>query len=1679
MVPHRVHGRRAPAIEALEPRLLHSGDAAGAVLAETAAWSATAVWPAAQDGAAPARAFEAADASGATVRPAGGDLRADSAARELAVVDTRVPDAGRLLADLAAQRAAGRPVDVLVLDEDADAVASIGRALAEAAAPYAAVHLFGHGDPGEIRLGGAPLDLATLRARTGEIAAWSAGLTADADLLLWGCDTGAGDAGRSLVEGLAALTGADVAASDDATGGLRFGGDWTLEVAHGAIEARAPLGLALQAGFAGVLEVGPPSSGSEDVQVNTTIPGTQRLSDAAGGRQLATNASGVTVAAWFDTTTGEVWAQTFDAAGDPLGGPVRVDANGTVDRDPAVAIADDGSFVVAWVDGAADKVYARRFQPDGTDLHGPVRVDDPSAGVTGDPVRQPSVATTGSGGFVVAWAYGDSGDEDVGYRLFAADTAPVGNARFASPSTVGSQNGASVAMRADGSFAIVYHMRDPDSGQRVAVLQRFTASGDPAPGAPLEEAVFVAPAGNSINDLSIAATASGGYVVAGAYGPSGEGTVFARVADGTTGFLTGVVSVDGDADRIAGNPSVAALADGGFVVAWQVRPTLGGVNWDISARQFDASANPVGESQRINRYDAGQQRNPSVAVVGTSIRVLWDGASDTDTAGVSMRTAPLSSPGITVENSGTTTDEAGSLSRTVTFRLDAPPTAPVTLTLSVTDPDEGHVSTTSLTFDTSNWDVEQTVTIDGVDDQTVDGDRPFALAVSVASADGRYHGMIVPPLAFSNVDDDVAGLQVQTPSGTTTGEWGAGVPLSVSLLSRPTATVQVTVSASGGESTLAPVVLVFDPDTWNVAQWVTVAGADDPDADGDRTYEVRLSVASLAPGYGSLPDVTRTFLNLDDDTPALDPAASPVLDGGTEDDPAPAGAVGTRVSTLVDLASQPGGLDNVVDPSPGAAPGIAVIGADADHGTWWYTIDDGASWQALGAVSDASARLLAADAQTRLYFQPDADWNGTLAAAITFRAWDAAGGFNGTLADARPGVGVTAFSSLFDTASLSVASTNDLPAANDTSASGLEDAASIAIVLDGDDADGSIVGFRATTLPGQGTLYANPALTVQVAVGDDVAAVGGTATVYFVPTAGWSGTTGFEYVALDDAGDESVVTASATITVSAVNDAPVLGAPAALATPEDTAFTLAPANGTGLSVSSVDGDATSLRVSLQVDSGSLTLASVAGLAFEAGDGVEDAMIRITGSVADLAQALASVVYRPAADHHGAVTLTLAAAPLADAARSASASVAITVESVDDAPLLRVEPVGVRSTVPGGTLPIGRESIVAFDVDNAPSEVIYTLEQPPSAGRIVLAGVTLAAGDRFTQADVDAGRIAFVAPPSGGTQTIVLSVADAGGTSAGGQVTMKFSVDVPEVARPAPVTVFAAPGGSSGIAPPAPAPEGWAAGVSSPAAVDAGSGADAAQQGGLAAQAAAQAGRTGVGMSVGARGGSSASATPLSAGAGTARPVNEAWVPSRGDAADGSGRDAAAAATLRGTSDDASAASERGDVASAGSDPAAVPDEGWRRALAGTPEARASAAQAGSPWQALRGSGFAEELDQAREASLSRFELRDAIVASSMAVATSLSVGYVVWVLRGGVLLTGLLASMPAWRSIDPLPVLARVDARGRDDADEDDSLRGLLRSAADRAAGRDGPSPAHLPADPSARAAVAHAAEPS
>lgn len=80
-------------------------------------------------------------------------------------------------------------------------------------------------------------------------------------------------------------------------------------------------------------------------------------------------------------------------------------------------------------------------------------------------------------------------------------------------------------------------------------------------------------------------------------------------------------------------------------------------------------------------------------------------------------------------------------------------------------------------------------------------------------------------------------------------------------------------------------------------------------------------------------------------------------------------------------------------------------------------------------------------------------------------------------------------------------------------------------------------------------------------------------------------------------------------------------------------------------------------------------------------------------------------------------------------------------------------------------------------------------------------------------------------------------------------------------------------------------------------------------------------------------------------------------------------------------------------------------------------------------------------DVPREIRLQGFERRD-VVSVATGVSSAFSVGYVIWLLRGGVLLSSLVSSLPAWHLIDPLPVLGRT---GSDDDEDEEDVDRLFR----------------------------------
>ena len=95
----------------------------------------------------------------------------------------------------------------------------------------------------------------------------------------------------------------------------------------------------------------------------------------------------------------------------------------------------------------------------------------------------------------------------------------------------------------------------------------------------------------------------------------------------------------------------------------------------------------------------------------------------------------------------------------------------------------------------------------------------------------------------------------------------------------------------------------------------------------------------------------------------------------------PTGPVGVLVSSLVGGVTDGDGTT--------VAKGIAIIAANDALGKVFFSVNNGGSWfSPAGTISSSAALLLKADAETRVYFRPNAGVEGEINDALTIRAWD-------------------------------------------------------------------------------------------------------------------------------------------------------------------------------------------------------------------------------------------------------------------------------------------------------------------------------------------------------------------------------------------------------------------------------------------------------------------------------------------------------------------------------------------------------------------------------------------------------------------------------------------------------------------------------------------------------------------
>jgi hypothetical protein len=86
--------------------------------------------------------------------------------------------------------------------------------------------------------------------------------------------------------------------------------------------------------------------------------------------------------------------------------------------------------------------------------------------------------------------------------------------------------------------------------------------------------------------------------------------------------------------------------------------------------------------------------------------------------------------------------------------------------------------------------------------------------------------------------------------------------------------------------------------------------------------------------------------------------------------------------------------------------------------------------------------------------------------------------------------------------------------------------------------------------------------------------------------------------------------------------------------------------------------------------------------------------------------------------------------------------------------------------------------------------------------------------------------------------------------------------------------------------------------------------------------------------------------------------------------------------------------------------------------------------------------MSKEMDIVEKEMTSEAKLKMA-AGSATVVSFGASAAYFIWLLRGGSLLSSLLSVLPAWKSIDPLPVLEAFESKKRRKTRMDSDLESL------------------------------------
>jgi Ca2+-binding RTX toxin-like protein len=378
-----------------------------------------------------------------------------------------------------------------------------------------------------------------------------------------------------------------------------------------------------------------------------------------------------------DTSWGAVRAQLFAADGRKQGAEFLVNTTTTGEQGGSRNTAlTDGGFVVTWTDSSQSgndtssyAVRAQMFAANGQKQGKEFLVNTITRGYQGES----TIAALSDGRFVVAWddnsqSGNDTSGNAVRAQLFAADGQKQGKEFLVNTATKGYQGGPTITGLAHGGFVVAW----TDDSQ----------SGDDTSGSAVRAQIFAADGQQKGNEFLVNTTTSfdqswptitaltdGSFVVTWAdWSESGNDTSGSAVraqifaADGQkqgAEFLVNTTTTNGQYE-----PTITALADGGFVVAWTDDSLSGSHTSDVAVRGqiFAADGQKQGAEFLVNPTTTRLQFGYTITITALAdgrFVVAWQDGSQSgkDTSGLAVRGQILDGRSAAIQLDGTPADD--------------------------------------------------------------------------------------------------------------------------------------------------------------------------------------------------------------------------------------------------------------------------------------------------------------------------------------------------------------------------------------------------------------------------------------------------------------------------------------------------------------------------------------------------------------------------------------------------------------------------------------------------------------------------------------------------------------------------------------------------------------------------------------------------------------------------------------------------------------------------------------------------------------------------------------------------------------------------------------------------------------------------------------------------------------